>query len=74
MTQIDLIRAVQSISNPVLDVVLGAITMLGAEGFFILIVAVLFWTVSKRLAIRVGILTILSSFINSGLKDLFRLP
>lgn len=74
MTQVELIRAVQSISNPALDVVFGAITMLGAEGFFILIVAVLFWTVSKRLAIRVGILAILSSFINSGLKDLFRLP
>ncbi len=74
VTQIDLIRAVQSIANPVLDVVFGAITMLGAEGFFIVIVALLFWTVSKRLAIRIGVLLILSSFVNSGLKDLFQMP
>ena len=74
VTQVDIIRAVQSIANPLLDVVFGAITMLGAEGFFIVIVAVLFWTVSKRLAIRLGVLLILSSFANCWLKDLFRLP
>ncbi|MCR4402361.1 MAG: phosphatase PAP2 family protein [Firmicutes bacterium] len=74
MTQVDIIRAVQSIANPALDVAFGAITMLGAEESFVAIVAVLFWTVSKRLAMRIGVLLIVSSFANSGLKDLFRMP
>jgi len=74
VSQVDIIRAVQSVANPVLDVVFGAITMLGAEGFFVAMVAVLFWTVSKRLAVRTGVLLILSSFVNSELKDLFRMP
>lgn len=74
MTQVGLMRAVQSVSSPVLDVLFGAITMLGAEEAFILMIALLFWTVSKMFAIRVGVLVLLSSFVNSGLKDLFRLP
>ncbi len=74
MTQVDIIRAVQSIANPVLDVVFGAITALGSEGAFFMIVALMFWTVSKALAIRVGVLVVLSAFANSALKDAFHLP
>lgn len=47
--QADIIRAIQSIATPFLDLVMEGVTILGEELFLVPVVALLFWCVSKEL-------------------------
>jgi membrane-associated phospholipid phosphatase len=47
--QADIIRAIQSIATPFLDLVMEGVTILGEEFFLVPVVAFLFWCVSKEL-------------------------
>ncbi|HPD88678.1 MAG TPA: phosphatase PAP2 family protein [Oscillospiraceae bacterium] len=47
--QADIIRAIQSISTPFLDLVMQAITILGEQIFLVPVAALIFWCVSKEL-------------------------
>ncbi len=47
--QADIIRAIQSIATPFLDLVMEGVTLLGEEIFLVPAVALLFWCVSKEL-------------------------
>lgn len=64
--------AVQSIHHPILDGFFSLITQLGSEEFYVVIIALLFWCVSKRLAFRLGIAFLSSQFLNSFLKNLWQ--
>ena len=71
---IDLIVSIQEVHGPVLDGFFRAITAMGTEEFHLLLLPLLFWCINYGLGIRVALLTLLSSYINSGLKDLFQQP
>jgi membrane-associated phospholipid phosphatase len=60
--------------SPELDTVFQAITTLGAEQAFLLILPLIFWCVDKRLGARLSLLLMLSAFLNSALKALFDQP
>jgi membrane-associated phospholipid phosphatase len=68
------IQSVQAWSNPVLDSVFKAITLLGDEKFALLIVPFLYWALDKSLALRMGFLYLGSAYLNTALKALFAVP
>jgi len=74
MSEIQIILFVQSISNSTIDVLFKAITYLGSETFYMLIVPIIYWCVSKKWGFRLSLLFSLSAFVNLFLKDLFCLP
>ena len=71
---IEVIVAVQTIRSPVLDVFFQGITFLGNAEFYLLLAPIIIWSVSYRLGARMGILLLLSSYINQALKNALMQP
>lgn len=71
---VDLVITIQQIHGPLLDGIFRAITFMGEEEFYLLLLPIFFWCVDSRLGARVTILLLLSSYLNVGLKDLFQQP
>ena len=68
------IRMVQSIGNPVLDLVAMAATFLGTEAFFLIFIPVYYWCVDKRHGVRLAMVFLFSVYLNSFFKELFKVP
>ncbi|MGH2452972.1 MAG: phosphatase PAP2 family protein [bacterium] len=66
--------AVQRIFGPELDGVFRAFTFLGEEEFYLLLLPLFLWCVDFRLGARLGLIVLVSAFLNSILKDLFADP
>lgn len=60
--------------SPTLDLPFKALTTLGAEHTFLLLLPLVFWCVDKRRGARLGMLLVLSVYLNHGLKMLFGQP
>lgn len=60
----------QQFSNPVLDWFFRIITEFGDQYFFIILGAILYWTIDKKFAYKFMISFLASAFINGGLKEL----
>ena len=71
---LDLILAIQQVHGPALDSIFLAITSLGAEEFYLLLVPLIFWCVDFGFGARMAVLLLLSSYLNVYLKDLFQQP
>jgi len=71
---LDFIIMIQQIDTPLLDSLFRAITSLGDELFYLLLFPFLLWCVDFYLGIRVGIIFLLSVYINTGLKEIFQQP
>lgn len=71
---IDLIITIQQIHGPALDSIFRAITFMGEEEFYLVILPLLLWCVDFRLGARLGALFLLSTYFNFGIKDLCRQP
>jgi undecaprenyl-diphosphatase len=69
-----IIEFLQSFSNPALDWVMRIITEFGDQYFFILLGAILYWTVDKKFAFKLMVAYLGSAFINGGLKALTNKP
>ena len=65
---------IQQIDTPLLDSFFRAITSLGDELFYLLLFSFLLWCVDFYLGIRVGIIFLLSVYVNTGLKEIFQQP
>lgn len=71
---LDFIIMIQQIDTPLLDSFFRAITSLGDELFYLLFFPFLLWCVDFYLGIRVGIILLLSVYVNTGLKGIFQQP
>ena len=71
---LDLILAIQKFDNSALDSIFRTITFLGSEEFYILLFPLLVWCLDYRLGVSIGVILLLSSYLNIGLKDLFQQP
>ncbi|MCU0105377.1 phosphatase PAP2 family protein [Acholeplasma vituli] len=69
-----IIEFLQSLSNPVLDWTMRIITEVGDQYFFILLGAILYWTVDKKFAFKLMVSYLGSAFINGGLKAITNKP
>jgi len=67
----DIILAIQTIANPVLDWFFMAITFLGNEDFYIAVLPVIYWCFDKKFGIRLAIVFLASVYLNDFLKHIF---
>lgn len=71
---LDFIIMIQQMDTPLLDSFFRAITSLGDELFYLLLFPFLLWCVDFYLGIRVGIIFLLSVYVNTGVKGIFQQP
>jgi membrane-associated phospholipid phosphatase len=71
---IEVIVAVQTIRSPALDAFFQGVTFLGNAEFYLLLAPIVIWCVNYRLGARLGILLLLSSYINEALKNTLMQP
>ena len=64
----------ESIRNPVLDFILGAITHIGEETVFLAVAIFIFWCVSKREGYYILTVGLIGTVINQLLKLVFAIP
>ncbi len=71
---LELIHGVQAWRSPALDLTFRGITFLGNEGFYLLILPLLYWCIEARLGFRLGLLFFASGYLNLALKELLAQP
>ncbi len=71
---LELIRTIQLVHGPALDAIFEAITFLGEEEFFIMLLPLVFWCVDFAVGVRLAFAFLLSVYANTGLKYLFAHP
>jgi len=71
---LDLIRTIQLVHGPALDAVFRAITFMGNEEFFLILLPLIFWCVDFAVGVRLAFVYLLSVYANTGLKYLFAHP
>ena len=71
---LELVRNIQSIEHPALTVFMKVISALGTEYFYIALVLFIFWCVDEKRGPRLGILIVLSGWLNLWCKAFFRQP
>ncbi|MDC7226925.1 MAG: phosphatase PAP2 family protein [Spirochaetales bacterium] len=72
--QIQILRFFSEISTPFLDTVAEAVTMLGEQYVYIIIITFLYWNVSKREGFKLAAAFMYSAVVNSVLKIAFHKP
>lgn len=72
--EIEIIKAIQSISSKFLDILFFIITKFGEEIFFLGVFAFLYWCVSKSSAIKLGLIYCFSAIVNSIIKTIVKRP
>lgn len=70
--ELDLIRLIQSMRNPVFDQLFYWITQLGDQIVFIGVVAIIYWTIDKRFAHKFAFAFMMSAVVNTALKLFFK--
>lgn len=74
MNELGVLLWVQSWATPWLDAVMGAITYLGSEYFFLAALGFLYWCVDVKGTLQFFIVLLSSVFLNSAVKELAGLP
>ncbi|MCL2007935.1 MAG: phosphatase PAP2 family protein [Treponema sp.] len=69
----ELLRMIESIRSPFLDILIGLITRLGEEELILVVVCAIFWSISKQFAYKAGMVFFLSSITVQGGKIAFRI-
>ncbi len=69
---LDIVRWIQTLRNPVFDWFFYIVTQLGDQIFFIALAVVLYWTVNKKFAHKFVFAFLVSAIVNTGLKTLFK--
>ena len=64
----------QTLRNPLLDILFILITFLGNEEFYLIIVPLFYWVIDKSFGRRLIYLLAISSYINAFFKNWFDLP
>jgi membrane-associated phospholipid phosphatase len=68
------IEWLQSFRTPLLDLAAHGASFLGDEPFYLVVLPVLYWAVSRRAALRLALLFLASAWLNAALKGLVDLP
>lgn len=70
--QLDILRAIQSVSNPFLDIAMEAATLFGEELIVIAVFCFVYWCVDKQAGRFLGVSLGLSLCANGVAKDIFK--
>ncbi len=71
---IGFIHTIQLAHGPALDAIFAAITFMGEEKFFLILLPLLLWCVDIAIGMRIALAFLLSAYTNACLKDLFAQP
>ncbi|MDR2807407.1 MAG: phosphatase PAP2 family protein [Spirochaetaceae bacterium] len=71
---IDLIKSIQSIETSPLTALMHGITSLGSAYVYLVVIMIVFWCVDEKKGFHLGIVILLSAWINVFLKALFMQP
>ncbi|MDR0497158.1 MAG: phosphatase PAP2 family protein [Treponema sp.] len=71
---IEVIRVIQRIENPFLTALMKFITELGTEKFYVPLILVIFWWIDEKRGFRLGVLIIVSAWLNAFMKDVLKQP
>ncbi|HUX38352.1 MAG TPA: phosphatase PAP2 family protein [Rectinemataceae bacterium] len=71
---LDFIRAVQSLGNPGVTLVMKGFTYVGSAPFYILAIPLIYWTIDRKRGLRILLFFLVSTFANMWLKDLWGQP
>lgn len=69
---LEIVRLIQQLRNPVFDFLFYAITQLGDQLVFIGIALIIYWTIDKKLAHKFVFAFMISALVNTSLKQLFK--
>lgn len=69
-----IVEFLQQFSNPALDWIMRIITEFGDQYFFIILSAIIYWTIDKKFGFRFMIAFLGSAVVNGGLKALTNKP
>ena len=72
--QAEIIRAIQSVASPALDIIFQGITMLGEEFFIIFVATFIFWCFNKEMGYWMCWCLSFGNLVVSTLKDIFAVP
>lgn len=72
--QANIIKFIQSFSSPVLDYFFIFITNLGGEGFYFLLIPVFYWSINKKMGLKLGSALLLSIYLNVVIKEVTAVP
>jgi membrane-associated phospholipid phosphatase len=68
------VRSVQSVASPTLTAAMFAVTYVGEEFFFLAAAGFVYWCVDSKKGAVLGIVLLLSAFLNEWLKELLAMP
>lgn len=72
MSELDIIRIIQSIHNEFLDYVVQGITVLGEGAFILLVILCIYWGYNKRFGEYIGYSYLTSCLLNNWVKNIFK--
>lgn len=72
--EINIIKAIQSGGNAILDGLFSFLTLMGEEIFFFFAFLFLYWCYKKEFAFKFGLFYLVNYFLNSFIKGLFDRP
>jgi len=70
--ELEIIRLIQTLRNPVFDFLFYWITQLGDQIFFIAVAVIIYWTIDKKFAHKFVFAFMISAVFNTALKLLFK--
>jgi len=71
---LNFITMIQQIDTSLIDSFFRAVTSLGDELFYLILFPFLLWCVDFYLGLQVGIIFLLSVYVNNGIKEIFQQP
>lgn len=69
---LEIIKAIQLLRNPLLDWFFYLVTQIGDQYVFIVLAAVIYWTINKKFAHKFVLTFMISALVNSSLKEIFK--
>jgi membrane-associated phospholipid phosphatase len=70
----DFVRALQTLDCPLLSALLPVIDLLGRDLFYAVLVLVILWCADEKQGLRLGLLLLVSAWLNGALKLLLKQP
>lgn len=64
----------QSLSSEWMVAVFAALSFLGNEEFYVLLLPLVYWCLDRRIGIALGYISLLSAWLNSAVKYIFAIP
>ena len=71
--ELEILRHIQSISNPFFDFLFQLITICGEQIVLIFIISIIYWTLDKKFGEYIAYSILTSLLLNSVIKDIFKM-